>query len=455
MTAISRMFGRGEVVLTMAVRLKSGGLGAQKLDKWYVTDGLNAVGPLRLDLLARGIELGRVPTDSFVRNESWKVWRPLSDFTEGQPELGPGQHAETLQSFAEEEFSSSAGVETEEFHSSDLLEEVSSEERSNPEASVAAHSVPAVTLPSDGVSTVSNPPRFQGLTTQLPETELVTVNQDSADLLGAQRLTLASLIDDEETNVATQRPFGPPIVLDAPKPLPSPSRTPPARSQSPRPLTSPPGAQSSAPSHQPSHSAVPRPRIESSVPRPSGLKGVSEFPSSDAVEPSRGSLRPAPIGEFSAPGWTPDLELAPAKDLADGLLLLLHSIVQRTPADIALIHRMSDEGATVVCAHGPNAPELLGSRVRLLDPAVVAAAGGSIVIAEPAPGPAGDATIARLSKLGRQVEGAVMIPLRPRGRLLGLLEMGKAERFHLRSIIRAEDLARAFVAKAEANGWIS
>jgi hypothetical protein len=90
-----------------------------------------------------------------------------------------------------------------------------------------------------------------------------------------------------------------------------------------------------------------------------------------------------------------------------------------------------------------------------LDPAVVAAAGGSIVIAEPAPGPAGDATIARLSKLGRQVEGAVMIPLRPRGRLLGLLEMGKAERFHLRSIIRAEDLARAFVAKAEANGWIS
>jgi hypothetical protein len=454
MTAISRLFGRGEVVLTMAVRLKSGGLGAQKLDKWYVTDGLNAVGPLRLDLLARGIELGRVPTDSFVRNESWKVWRPLSDFTEGQPEGGTGSHAETLQSFADEDLAHSASVETEEFHSSDLLEEASSEERAELDAPAPAHSVLAVTLPSDGVATVSSPPRFQGLSTQLPETELVTVNQDSADLLGAQRLTLASLIDDEETNVATQRPFGPPIVLDAPKPLPSPSRTPPARSQ--RPLTSPPGAQSSAPTNQPSPSAVPRPRIESSVPRPSGMRGVSDFPaSSDAAEASRGSLRPAPIGEFSAPGWTPELELAPAKDLADGLLLLLHSIVQRTPADIALVHRMSDEGATVVCAHGPNAPELLGSRVRLLDPAVVAAAGGSIVIAEPAPGPAGDATIARLSKLGRQVEGAVMIPLRPRGRLLGLLEMGKAERFHLRSIIRAEDLARAFVAKAEANGWIS
>ena len=44
-------------------------------------------------------------------------------------------------------------------------------------------------------------------------------------------------------------------------------------------------------------------------------------------------------------------------------------------------------------------------------------------------------------------------PLRPRGRLMAILEMGKAERFHLRSIIRAEDLARAFVSKAESSGW--
>lgn len=147
------------------------------------------------------------------------------------------------------------------------------------------------------------------------------------------------------------------------------------------------------------------------------------------------------------------MELTAAKDLSEGLLLLLHAVVQRTPADLALVHKMSDEGATVVCAHGPNAPDLLGTRVRLLDPAIVAAAGGSLVIAEPAPGPAGDATLQRLAKLGRQVEGAVMIPLRPRGRLMGILEMGKAERFHLRSIIRAEDLARAFVAKAESSSW--
>jgi hypothetical protein len=36
---------------------------------------------------------------------------------------------------------------------------------------------------------------------------------------------------------------------------------------------------------------------------------------------------------------------------------------------------------------------------------------------------------------------------------MAILEMGKAERFHLRSIIRAEDLARAFVSKAESSGW--
>jgi GYF domain 2 len=48
-------------------------------DRWYVTNGERAVGPVDLDLLARGIESGKVPLDSFVRNEAWTVWRPLSD----------------------------------------------------------------------------------------------------------------------------------------------------------------------------------------------------------------------------------------------------------------------------------------------------------------------------------------------------------------------------------------
>src|SRR5580692_11221702 len=48
-------------------------------DRWYVTVGHTAVGPVNLDLLARGVEAGKVPIDAFVRHEQWKVWRPLSE----------------------------------------------------------------------------------------------------------------------------------------------------------------------------------------------------------------------------------------------------------------------------------------------------------------------------------------------------------------------------------------
>ncbi|WP_437813439.1 DUF4339 domain-containing protein [Sorangium sp. So ce1078] len=48
-------------------------------DRWYVTNGERSVGPVKLDQLARGIESGIVPLDSFVRNEAWTVWCPLSD----------------------------------------------------------------------------------------------------------------------------------------------------------------------------------------------------------------------------------------------------------------------------------------------------------------------------------------------------------------------------------------
>lgn len=48
-------------------------------DRWYVSDGATAVGPVALELLARGIEEGKVPLESYVRHEAWRVWRPLSD----------------------------------------------------------------------------------------------------------------------------------------------------------------------------------------------------------------------------------------------------------------------------------------------------------------------------------------------------------------------------------------
>lgn len=48
-------------------------------DRWYVTNGVVAVGPVSFDLLTRGVAQGRIPADSYIRHESWKVWRGLED----------------------------------------------------------------------------------------------------------------------------------------------------------------------------------------------------------------------------------------------------------------------------------------------------------------------------------------------------------------------------------------
>ena len=51
-------------------------------DRWYVSTGHAAVGPVNLDLIARGVEAGKVPLGAFVRHEAWKVWRPLVELAE-------------------------------------------------------------------------------------------------------------------------------------------------------------------------------------------------------------------------------------------------------------------------------------------------------------------------------------------------------------------------------------
>ncbi len=52
-------------------------------DRWYVTNGATSVGPVSLDLITRGVGAGKVPLESFIRNETWKVWRPLVELVEG------------------------------------------------------------------------------------------------------------------------------------------------------------------------------------------------------------------------------------------------------------------------------------------------------------------------------------------------------------------------------------
>jgi len=142
-----------------------------------------------------------------------------------------------------------------------------------------------------------------------------------------------------------------------------------------------------------------------------------------------------------------------AQNLGEGLLWLLGSAVQLASADGGLAHRVSDDGAIVACARGPEVASVLGMSTRLLDPVLVAAAGGHVVLAEPVPGPAGDAIHARMRRMGLEAEGALMIPIRPRDRLLAFLELGARARFSLGAIAGVEALVRAFVRRAEAAGW--
>jgi hypothetical protein len=54
-------------------------LDSGKSDRWFVTNGVVAVGPVTYELVLRGVAYGRIPAGSFVRHESWQVWRRLED----------------------------------------------------------------------------------------------------------------------------------------------------------------------------------------------------------------------------------------------------------------------------------------------------------------------------------------------------------------------------------------
>jgi hypothetical protein len=48
-------------------------------DLWFVTNGVVAVGPVSFELVLRGVAFGRIATSSFIRHESWQVWRKLDE----------------------------------------------------------------------------------------------------------------------------------------------------------------------------------------------------------------------------------------------------------------------------------------------------------------------------------------------------------------------------------------
>lgn len=68
---------------------------APRSDRWFVTNGVVAVGPISFDLLMRGAAHDRIPRGSFVRHESWQVWRRLDEI-ESLPPNGREQTVEDL-----------------------------------------------------------------------------------------------------------------------------------------------------------------------------------------------------------------------------------------------------------------------------------------------------------------------------------------------------------------------
>jgi len=254
-------------------------------DRWYVSDGATAVGPVGLALIARGIEAGKVPLGSYVRHEAWRVWRPL-------------------------------------------------------------HELAVVSIDSAAPTPPYHP---------------------------RSRETMPSF------------GFGPTSVDDA--------------------------------------------ALHDDV----TLPGRPVFP--EEVMPSDA--------------------LAGAADLADGLHLLLSAAVIHTHADAALLHVVRHGEAVVLYAHGPFARGTLGDSTDLTDPMFVAAAKGSTVVAEPSPGPAGQALFERLLHLGVPCEAACMVPVCLFGTLTATLEIGrKTPRLRASEIAALEDLSEALVARAEADHWL-
>ena len=68
-----------------------------KSDRWFVTNGVVAVGPVTYELVLRGVAYGRIPAGSFVRHESWQVWRRLEDI-EAQ---SAGNRRQTIEDLAQ------------------------------------------------------------------------------------------------------------------------------------------------------------------------------------------------------------------------------------------------------------------------------------------------------------------------------------------------------------------
>jgi hypothetical protein len=364
-------------------------------DRWYVTNGVTSVGPVNTDLLARGIEAGKVPIESFVRHEAWKVWRPLSDIAVVTSDSLPPTSVAAVAS-----------------------------------ARVASPASDAVTIPG-GLRALTDGTCLEGLSAPIPDPTFPgypAVPWPSSTEGGVEPPCATS--DDDLTHSDVTLPGRAPFAADSPfasRELDFPQLTRPALL---------PESSTAAAASDASQAAF----------------GLHDDGNGGPV--SFGFFPPEPSAPLPA---SPEPPAGPrfddCKDLSGALLMLLSFAVEGSSADAAIVHQVHDDGAVAVCAHGPRMAEILGQTMPLIDPALAAAASGLCVVAEPSPGPAGQAILARLAALGSSAGGAVMIPIRPRGRLFATLEMGRRAPFLPSEIAAACELVERLADRIEAAGW--
>jgi GAF domain-containing protein len=83
----------------------------------------------------------------------------------------------------------------------------------------------------------------------------------------------------------------------------------------------------------------------------------------------------------------------------------------------------------------------------------MAAASGLSIVTEPSPGPAGQAILARLTELGAPVAFALMLPIRPGGRLFGTLELGRSTPFSPDEVADVGNLTTEVARLIDAARW--
>lgn len=350
-------------------------------DRWYVTNGATAVGPVGLDLVERGIEAGKIPVESYIRHELWKIWRPLSELcvVEEMRPIDPMATPIVPMSFPLPPPSESGVFDPRQTTMKPAMSAPQPMVVLPPAAPPPVPTVPGV--PIDPVVTFGAEGGANGL-----EGMGATVGRAGQRAPVSARLPSVLAADDAEE-------MDPDDVQE-----------------------------------------------DASAPRiPAAPISVE-----DITLPAR---PPRPTEKVTAD------PLSGAAQLKNALLTLSSVILREVGCEGVMVHRVDDEGALAVVAHGPRMFDVLGLRTRLLDPAIVAAAAGILVVAEPSPGPAGQAIVTRLEKLGVNGAGAVMIPIRPNGRLFGTVEMGQAAPFDGATIAKAEALVRVVQAKMEAANW--